>query len=128
MAREIAGKLQGETMGRYSYVVLTQAKPGREAEFDRWYDERHLDDVARIPGIVAVQRFKVIHQKVTNLDVPQWRSLAIYEIDADDPQSVLSAISAVSGTEVMPLTEALNRDGLVQVIGEPVSSRRTADE
>jgi hypothetical protein len=115
-------------MGRYSYVVLTQAQPGREAEFDRWYDQRHLDDVACIPGIVAVQRFNVILQKVNNLAAPKWRSLAIYEIDADDPQSVLNAISAVSGTDVMPLSEALNRDGLVQVVGEPVSSRRESDE
>jgi hypothetical protein len=107
-------------MGRYSYIVLTQAHPGREAEFERWYDERHLDDVARIPGVVATRRFKVVHQKVTNLAAPQWRSLAIYDIEADDPHAVLQAIYAVSGTEAMPLTQAFNRDGLVEVIGEPV--------
>ncbi len=115
-------------MGRYSYVVLTSAKQGREAEFARWYDERHLDDVARIPGIVATRRFKVVHQQVDNLDAPQWHSLAIYEIDADDPQAVLRSISAVSGTEVMPLSEALSRDGLIQIIGEPAEDRRTCRE
>jgi hypothetical protein len=128
MVLEIAGNYRGKTMGCYSYVVLARAQQGREAEFDRWYDERHLDDVTRIPGVVAARRFKVIHQQVTNLNAPQWHSLAIYEIEADDPQSVLSAISAASGTEIMPITDALNRDGLLQVIGEPVSSRRTADE
>jgi hypothetical protein len=115
-------------MGRYSYVVLTQAKPGREAEFGRWYDERHLDDVARIPGIVATRRFKVVHQKVANLNAPQWCSLAIYDIEAEDPRSVLNAIYAVSGTEAMPLSEAFNRDGLIEVIGEPVEGRSTTDE
>jgi hypothetical protein len=128
MALEFAGNYRGEIMGHYSYVVLTRAKPGQEAEFGRWYDERHLDDVARIPGVVAARRFNVIHQQVANLDVPQWHSLAIYEIEADDPQSVLSAISAASGTEVMPITDALDRDGLIQVIGEPALSRRTAHE
>ena len=112
-------------MGRYSYVVLTSAKEGREVEFARWYDERHLDDVARIPGIVGTRRFKVVRQIVNNLEAPRWHSLAIYEIESDDPESVLRAISAVSGTEVMPLSDALNRDGLVQVIGEPVEGRST---
>ena len=112
-------------MGRYSYVVLTRAEAGRDAEFDQWYDNRHLDDVLRIPGIVAVQRFNLIEQQVNNLDVPRWRSLAIYEIEAADPLSVLAAIRAVAGTEVMPLTEALNKDGLIQLIGEPVGGRRT---
>ena len=115
-------------MGRYSYVVLTRAKPGREAEFRRWYDERHLSDVARIPGVVAARRFDVVHQKVVKLDAPQWHSMAIYEIEAEDPRSVLSAIYAASGSEMMPLTEAYNRDGLVEVIGMPVDDRRTGDE
>ena len=115
-------------MGRYSYLVLTQARPGREAEFGRWYDERHLDVVARIPGVVATRRFKVVHKKVTNLDAPQWCSLAIYDIEADDPRTVLNSIYAVSGTAAMPLSEALNRDGLVEVIGEPVERAQADDE
>jgi hypothetical protein len=115
-------------MARYSYVVLTRAKHGRETEFDRWYDERHLDDVVRVPGVVGAQRFNVIHQSVSALDAPQWRSLAIYEIDADDPQAVLKAISAVSGTELMPLSDALSRDGILQVVGEPTSQRSKGDE
>jgi hypothetical protein len=106
-------------MGRYSYVVLASAHDGREAEFRQWYDERHLDDVRRIPGVIAVQRFNVVHQDANGVDVPQWHSLAIYEIEAEDPKTVLRAISAVSGTEAMPLTPALKRQGMIQVVGEP---------
>jgi epsilon-lactone hydrolase len=109
-------------VARYSYVVLTRAVPGREAEFDRWYDERHLADVLRIPGIISARRFNLVYQKTTNLEAPPWRSLAIYEIEADDPQAVMNAISSVSGTEVMPLTEALNKDGMIQLIAEPSRS------
>ena len=115
-------------MGRYSYVVLTRSKPGREAEFLSWYDEHHLADVARIPGIVSARRFNVSHQKVVNLDAPQWHSMAIYEIEADDPRSVLSAIYAASGSAMMPLTEAYDRDGLVEVIGIPVEGGRSGNE
>jgi hypothetical protein len=115
-------------MARYSYVVLTRAKPGTEPEFDRWYDEQHLDDVLRVPGVVSVQRFNLVLQKSGTLDVPRWRSLAIYEIDADDPQVVLKAISTAADTELMPLSDALNRDGTLQVVGEPISSRRKAND
>jgi hypothetical protein len=115
-------------MALFSYVVLTRAKPGREAEFDTWYDERHLEDVARIPGVVAAKRFHIVEQKNSELDVPEWRSLAIYEIDADDPQVVLRAISAASDTEIMPLSDALERRGILQVVGESISTRSTSDE
>jgi hypothetical protein len=115
-------------MGRYTYVVLTRSQPGREAEFLRWYDEQHLDDVARIPGIVAARRFNVAHQKVVNLDAPQWQSLAIYEIEADDPKLVLNAIYAASGTDAMPSSEAYNRDGLIEIIGAPVGGGSAGDE
>jgi hypothetical protein len=107
-------------MGRYSYVVLTSAREGRENEFRRWYDDRHLDDVRKIPGIVAARRMNVIKQIVNNMEAPQWHSLAIYEIEAEDPDTVLQAISAVSDTEAMPLSPALNKFGLIQVLAEPV--------
>jgi hypothetical protein len=115
-------------MGRYTYVVLTRSQPGREAEFLRWYDEQHLGDVARIPGIVAARRFNVVHQKIVNLDAPQWQSLAIYDIEHDDPKSVLSAIYAASGTDAMPSTDAYNRDGLIEIIGLPVDGGRAGNE
>jgi hypothetical protein len=98
---------------------LTSAHEGREDELRLWYDERHLGDIKRIAGVVAARRFNVVMQKASDLDVPQWHSLAIYEIEAVDPQTVLSAISAASGTEAMPLSPALKRQGLLQLIGEP---------
>lgn len=106
-------------MGRFSYVVLTSAHEGREEEFLRWYDERHLDDVKKIPGVVDARRFDVVHQDVNTIQAPKWHSLAIYEIEAEDPQSVLKAISAVSGSEVMPLTPALDKFGLIQIVAAP---------
>jgi hypothetical protein len=106
-------------VARYSYVVLTRAVAGREAEFTRWYDERHLADVLRVRGIVSARRFDLVEQKTTNLDAPQWNSLAIYEIESDDPQAVMSAISALSGSTAMPLSEALNKDGMIQLLAKP---------
>jgi hypothetical protein len=109
-------------MARYQYVILAAAVPGREAEFEHWYDEQHLADVVNIEGVVNARRFRIVDQKVTNLDAPGWRSLAIYDIESEDPQAVLATISAAAGTDAMPLTEAMTRTGLVQLLVQQVSA------
>ena len=103
-------------MPRYHHFVLLRAVPGREAEFDAWYDGRHLADVARIDGVVSARRFNIDWQKSRDFDAPQWRSLAIYEIEADDPHAVLAAISAVSETDAMPLSDAMTKEGMLRLL------------
>lgn len=107
-------------MAHYTYLALTRAVPGREAEFDSWYDNQHLQDVARMPGIVSARRLHVDWQKSNDFDAPEWRSLAIYEIEADDPQLTIAAIRAASGTELMPFSDAMTKTGMVQLLVRPV--------
>ena len=108
-------------MARYHYVVLVQAIAGREADFDEWYDTQHLADVKRVPGVVGARRFAIEFQKVYDLDAPRWRAMAIYEIETDDPKSFLDNISKLSGTAAMPSSDAMTKQGLVQVVALPVS-------
>ena len=107
-------------MARYQYVVLVQAVAGREADFDEWYDTQHLADVKRVPGVVSAKRFNIEFQKVYDLDAPQWRAMVIYEIETDDPKRFLDTISSLSGTAVMPSSDAMTKHGLVQVVALPV--------
>lgn len=108
-------------MARYEYVILSQAVEGQQEEFERWYDEIHLADVLKIPGVVAARRSRIVNLEATRLDIPAWTSLATYEMETDDPKKVLAAIKAVSGTAAMPLSDALNRTGLVQIVAGPVN-------
>jgi hypothetical protein len=103
-------------MARYQYVVLTHALPGREQDFDTWYDTQHLADVQKVPGVIGARRFDVALQKVYDLDAPQYRSLAIYEVETDDPAGFLASISALAGTEAMPVSAALDRAGMIQIL------------
>lgn len=107
-------------MERYYYLVLARAVPGREAEFDKWYDEQHLGDVARIQGVASARRYPIHWQKTTELDAPQWRSLTVYEIEAEDPKEVIAAILKVAGTDVMPLSDAMTKNGMIQVLAGPI--------
>jgi len=104
-------------MPRYQYVVLARAVEGREAEFDAWYDGQHLTDVQNVPGVVSARRFNVVFQKVYTITLPAYRSMAIYEIETDDPETFLAGIAKLSGTAVMPYSDAMTKDGLIQIVG-----------
>ena len=40
-------------MARFQYVIVSQAKPGREEDYKRWYAEQHLHDVSQHPHVVS---------------------------------------------------------------------------
>ena len=41
-------------------LALTNPVPGREAEFNRWYDEIHARELVAVPGIAAAQRYVIV--------------------------------------------------------------------
>jgi len=85
-------------MGKYNLIALTNPVDGRDDEFNDWYTNEHLDDVLKLPGMVAAQRFclnDVQHRK----GLLEWKYMAIYEIEIDDISETLGALAAASGTE-----------------------------
>ena len=44
-------------MTKCNFVILSNPVAGREDEFNEWYTKQHLDDVLKVPGFVAAQRF-----------------------------------------------------------------------
>ncbi len=94
-------------MPQFQWVILTRAVDGRVKEFEEWYDTRHLADVTAIPGVVSAVRYKVLKNDALGSDPPNWDSLAIYNIEADDPNVVIETIMKVGGSPAMPVSEAL---------------------
>lgn len=109
-------------MPRFTYIVLSRCTPGEEAEFEDWYTGRHMADVCAIQGVESARLSRICLQKVYDLDAPEWGYITQYELEADDPQDVIDAILAVSGSDAMPLHPALDKTGMVQAIGEPIGS------
>ncbi|MCB2049761.1 MAG: hypothetical protein KDE32_16280 [Novosphingobium sp.] len=109
-------------MARFDFIVLSRCTPGEEATFEKWYADQHLPDVCAIDGVEAARFTRIRFQKTVDLDAPEWGYLAIYTLDADDPQTVIDAIAELRGTDAMPLSDALNRDGMVQAIGETIAT------
>lgn len=92
-------------MNTHALVVLTNARPGRDDEFNDWYTNRHLQDVLALDGFVAAQRWELV-----DTSPPQeatYRYLAIYEVPEDQLERAQKALAAASGTEVLPRSDAM---------------------
>ena len=86
-------------MPRFTYAVLSRAVPGREEEFVAWYRDRHFADVLRMPGVVGGKLVSLDFQRVYEFDAPQWTLLTLYELEGDDPATVIDSIRAASGSD-----------------------------
>jgi hypothetical protein len=112
---------QVTSMTKYLWAVLTNAEDGADAGFNRWYDDVHLPDLLRVPGIVAAQRYKLADVQTKRVDgrtvvvaaqdaALQHQYLAVYEIETDDLSAVLQAVSDRAGTPQMRMTDTLKPD------------------
>lgn len=108
-------------MPRYNLIALTNAKTGRDDEFNDWYDNVHLADVLKLPGVIAAQRFRL--SDTQHRPGPfEHRYMAVYEIEIDDVRKTLDELRAVSGSDRMPLSPALQDERMVWIM-EPITGR-----
>jgi len=85
-------------------IVFSNPAEGREDEYNEWYSHQHLADVLRVPGFKSAQRFKIPQDD----PAAQWKYLAIYEFEADDPAEALKALTARAGTPDMVISQAMD--------------------
>ncbi|HLZ67924.1 MAG TPA: hypothetical protein VKQ29_16995 [Aliidongia sp.] len=98
-------------MSTHHFMVLSDPVAGQDAAYNDWYDNRHLADVLKVDGFVSAQRFRLSHQ-TPPAGIPASGYLAIYEIETDDVDATLAALMARLGTEVMPVTPAIDTQRL----------------
>jgi hypothetical protein len=76
-------------MARYRLLVFTKPAPGREDEYNAWYEEHHLDEGLALDAFTAVQRFRFAPEgqpprpRFSESD-PPLPYLALWEIETDD--------------------------------------------
>jgi len=103
-------------MGRHIFAVLTNPVEGQEAEFNDWYDNRHVHDVLKLPGAVSAQRFKLSPEQSA---ATPYRYLVIYELDTDKLAETIRELKAKDGTDAMPGSPAL-ASGILASFFEPI--------
>ena len=84
------------------YVETWPSSPERTDEFHRWYDEVHLAEVVRIPGILAARRYDPVR--------PDGGYVAIYELECDDLRDVVRAINRTIAEGGFEMSDALQTD------------------
>ena len=72
------------------YVETMPVSADREAEYHKWYNETHLEQILTVDGIVSARRFAP-----TSGDGP---FIAIYELDCDDLDEAARRMSGVNLT------------------------------
>jgi hypothetical protein len=93
-------------MADYKLIMLSNAKPGRDDEFKKWY-EGHLGDMLRIPGVVGAQCFDY-EMELSEKPEAAFKNLAVYDITTDDLGQTLTALQKAAGTEAMPMSSAMD--------------------
>lgn len=69
-------------MSEYIYVVQMDVPPELEADFNRIYDEQHVPEISKVPGVLDVKRY-VLEKPAPGM--PKYT--AIYRVSsADVPQ------------------------------------------
>jgi hypothetical protein len=86
-------------------IVLNNSVEARDGEYNDWYTNQHLDDVLRIPGILAGRRFTRMAQQQSP-DQP-YRYSAMYDIDPDMAAQIISELARRANTPEMPLSTAV---------------------
>jgi len=67
-------------MEKWIYAVYTVcADPSKEAEFHDWYNNTHMPDLLKTPGMVRATRYEIA-EPVEG----EGKYLALYEIESDD--------------------------------------------
>ncbi|KKW91886.1 MULTISPECIES: hypothetical protein [Sphingobium] len=89
---------------RYILHVTSRAVVGREAEYDRWYDEIHSVEMCRLPGILSCTRYRELDMTGT----PTGLFVADYEVETDDPPALLESVFAAAPT--MQLTDSIDME------------------
>jgi hypothetical protein len=112
-------------MPRFSMLVSTNPVPGKEEEYNRWYDGRHLPDVLRLDGFVAAQRFRLADAEPAQ-DAPH-RYLAIYEVEAESVEAAGKVLTDGFASGALPMNDALDLSSLTLLYYEPITDRRTSE-
>lgn len=115
-------------MAKYTFVVLTNATAGKDAEFNRWYNEQHIPDVLNVPGFVCAQRFQLSDTQMPGNTNKGHKYLALYEIETDDLEGALKNLRSRTGTADMIMSDAIDLTSADARIFAPVAEKVQARE
>jgi hypothetical protein len=101
------------------FLVFTNPVAGRDDEYNTWYDEVHLGDVRRVPGVVDAKRYELVPTGGDGAPAPAHRYLAVYELDRDGAAVLAELVKRAGGPE-MRMSEALDLATIGMTVWRPL--------
>ncbi len=102
-------------MENYMMVVFTNPIDNRDDEFNKWYDEQHLDDLLAMPGMKTAQRYRLTIGS-------GWKYMAIYDVETDDLDGLMvEMFRRVKDNEII-MSPAFNENYML-VAGNEIGNR-----
>jgi hypothetical protein len=106
-------------MGDYTYVVMSNPLPGRDAEYNEWYTHQHLADVMAVPGFVSARRLVLVDPNAEG--APKQRYLALYNMRTHEPEKVLATLVELVESGKMHISAAMNMDDTTATLYRAIS-------
>ena len=85
---------------RTLYFVFNNPEPGREEEFNEWYDNVHIPEVMSVGNIVSAQRFKYRQLEREAGQPVAHAYVTVYELEGDPDEFMAKIGAAVASGEV----------------------------
>jgi hypothetical protein len=76
---------------KHLVAVLSEPREGHDAEYDKYYETLHLDEVLASTGWLSAQRFVLSDEAGAKCPLPY---LALYEVEANDPATIIPTMDA----------------------------------
>ena len=117
-------RAQSVAVLHYTMMVMSNPAPGREAEYNTWYDTEHLPDVVSIPGFVRARRLKLAPVQFRNKSpaVPDY--MAFFQIETADVAGVFTEINRRIKTGKTRMSTSMDMKGsqerLYQMLSPPL--------
>jgi hypothetical protein len=106
-------------MARYLLIALNgpTAGEGDEADYNRWYNDKHLPDLRSVSGNLSARRFKVVRKNRT--DRPY---IAVSEFESDDPDKLMSEL----GEKASDFADSVDRSSSIFVLAVELDTEESA--
>ena len=71
---------------KFIQIVFSNPLPGRDDEFNEWYDNVHIPQLLAVPGMLSAQRYTLRDSEMYRAPggfVPEHQYAIIYEMEGD---------------------------------------------
>jgi hypothetical protein len=97
----------------YYLFVFSNPVQGKEAQFNKWYDEEDAPAVTAVPGFISAQRFELAEQQLRAGSPPLPKYLVLYKIVTTDLKAVYAEVTRRASSGETGMSDALDMKSLL---------------